>query len=98
MVNPKQGYNGDWTQFILIKSEKGEDIIHLRPYPEGSIVAYGNVDLGHAVVDLAKYKGQNISIELHVVFHTNTPKGHVMSGINETIIEGRVSAPKPSKK
>lgn len=98
MVNPKQRYNGDWTQFILIKSEKGEDIIHLRPYPEGSIVAYGDVDLGHAVVDLAKYKGQNISIELHVVFHTNTPKGHVMSGINETIIEGRVSAPKPSKK
>lgn len=57
-----------------------------------------SVDLGHAVVDLSKYKGQNISIELHVVFHTNTPKGNVMGGIHETIIEGRVSAPKPSKK
>ena len=97
-LNPNLEYNGNWTQFIKIQSEKGEDIINLRPYSGGSIVATGNIDLGHAVVDLSKYKGQNISIELHVVFHANTPKGHVMSGIHETIINGIVSAPKPSKK
>ena len=97
-ANPNLGYNGEWSRFIKIKNEKGEDIINLGPHSEGSIVATGCVDLGHAVVNLSKYKGQNISIELHVVFHTKTPLGHVMSGIHETIIEGRVSAPKPSKK
>ena len=98
MLDRKQASAGKWAANITIRGGGKSEIIPFQFYSNGSIVAVGSTDLGHAVVNLASYVGWHITVELNVSFMVSTPRGHLSTGVHTNILQGFVSAPKHREK
>ena len=98
MLDRKQASAGKWAANITIRGGGKSEIIPFQFNSNGSIVAVGSTDLGHAVVNLASYVGWHITVELNVSFMVSTPRGHLSTGVHTNILQGFVSAPKHREK
>lgn len=98
MLDRNQASQGRWAANITIHGAGGSKVFQFEFYSQGSIVATGSTDLGHAVVDLASYAGSHVTIELNVSFMMDSGRGYLATGVHKNILEGFVSAPKRNKK